>query len=40
MDLWDKSLDRLREAIETEHEFSLVVLYNLAEYLEPVDALA
>lgn len=29
---WDEALDRLRQAIKTESEFSKVVLYNFAEY--------
>lgn len=40
VDVWDGPLDQLRQAIGADNEFSLVVLYNFAEYLEPVEALA
>jgi hypothetical protein len=40
VDVWDEPLDQLRQAIGVDNEFSLVVLYNFAEYLEPVEALA
>ena len=40
VDVWDEPLDQLRQAIGAENEFSLVVLYNFAEYLEPVEAIA
>jgi hypothetical protein len=46
VDLWDEPIDQLRQAISQregfangqDNEFSLVVLYNFAEYLEPVEA--
>ncbi len=40
VDPWDEELDRLRQVIGSDNEFSLVVLYNFAEYLEPVEVLA
>jgi hypothetical protein len=39
VDPWDEALDCLRQALGPDNEFSLVVLYNFAEYLEPVEAL-
>ena len=40
VDVWDEPIDQLRQAIGQDNEFSLVVLYNFAEYLEPVEAIA
>jgi hypothetical protein len=40
VDEWDEPLDQLRQAIGVDHEFSLIVLCNFAEYLEPVEAIA
>ena len=40
VDIWDEPIDHLRQAIEQGNESSLVVLYNFAEYLEPVEAIA
>jgi hypothetical protein len=40
VDVWDEPLDQLRQAIGVDNEFNLVVLYNFAEYLEPVEAIA
>ena len=40
VDEWDEPLDQLRQAISADDEFSLMVLYNFAEYLEPVEAIA
>ena len=40
VDPWDEELDHLRQLIGSDNEFSLVVLYNFAEYLEPLEALA
>ncbi|MBW4621191.1 MAG: hypothetical protein KME17_17765 [Cyanosarcina radialis HA8281-LM2] len=40
VDVWDDRLDQLRQAIGPDNEFSLMVLCNLAEYLEPVEAIA
>lgn len=40
VDVWDEPIDQLRQAIGVDSEFSLIVLYNFAEYLEPVEAIA
>jgi hypothetical protein len=40
VDIWDEQLDQLRQAIGRDNELSLVVLYNFAEYLEPIEAIA
>ena len=40
VDRWDEPLDQLRQAIGADNEFSLMVLSNFAEYLEPVEAIA
>ena len=40
VDIWDEPLDQLRQAIGQDSEFSLMVLCNFAEYLEPVEAVA
>jgi hypothetical protein len=40
VDAWDDQLDTLRREIGRDNEFSLIVLYNFAEYLEPVEVIA
>lgn len=40
VDPWDDSIDLLRQAVGPNNEFSLTVLCNFADYLEPVDAIA
>jgi hypothetical protein len=39
VDLWDEPIDQLRQAIGQDNEFSLMVLYNFAEYLDSVEAI-
>ena len=34
VDIWDTQIDELRKAIGPDHEFSLVMLCNFADYLE------
>lgn len=40
VDIWDDQLDQLRQEIGEDNEFSLIVLYNFAEYMEPLEAIA
>jgi hypothetical protein len=40
IDPWDDSIDALRIAIGEGNELNLITLFNFAEYLEPLEAIA